>query len=392
MSKKTFRTFGKLFMALAVVLFAVIAVNTIRVKADNGETVRVSTAKELKAAMKNAEVGTIIFRTKAYQTVTIKADKAAKSKSLIIDAPNTSFTNKAVFYNINILNAKAYTEAASGNNITLSDCYLSNGIIVAKKKKVKSLTVIDSYGTFSMDYTLRKGAKLNKLELVYAGELLPVKSSYNKSKKTVTLDFTDYNECQRKFTIKLDKNGRVSKYSCVSNWVEYTYDYTYKYDSNGNLVKMTGTDNDGGKFTTEYTYTGNALTYYTYTADYESGERRYNRDSEGRVLYDEYNGKGSMDGIEYTYTNTEEYEYDKEGRVSYERWESPDSGYFSETVYTYDSKGFLTETWTNNSGSESINTYKYNKAGDLISETYTSEGYSDTTNYTYDDLGYLVEM
>ena len=52
----------------------------------------------------------------------------------------------------------------------------------------------------------------------------------------------------------------------------------------------------------------------------------------------------------------------------------------------------MTETWTNNSGSESINTYKYNKAGDLISETYTSEGYSDTTNYTYDDLGYLVEM
>ena len=93
MSKKTFRTFGKLFMALAVVLFAVIAINTIRVKADNGETVRVSTAKELKAAMKNAEVGTIIFRTKAYQTVTIKSDKAAKSKSLIIDAPNTSFTN-----------------------------------------------------------------------------------------------------------------------------------------------------------------------------------------------------------------------------------------------------------------------------------------------------------
>lgn len=392
MSKKLFRILSGLIMTLAVVLISVLMINSVHVKADNGETVRVSTAKELKAAMKKADIGTIIFRTRAYLTFTIKADKLAKSKSLIIDAPNASITNKAVFSNINLCKVKSYTEAVSGNNITLSDCYLSAGITVAKKKTLKSLTVIDSSGSFNLNYVLRKGAKLSNLELIYAGEIKPVKSSYNKSTKTLTLKFTDYNDCSRAYTFKLDKNGRVAKDACESNWVEYTYYTTYKYDSNGNLIKASGDGNAGGKYTTKYTYTGNALTYYTYTADYESGERRYNRDSKGRVLYDEYQGKGSIDGEEYTFINTEEYEYDKEGRVSYERWESPDSGYFSETSYTYNSKGFLTKAWTNNSGSETTYTYKYNKAGDLLSETYTSEGFTDTTSYTYDELGNPLEM
>ena len=102
MERKTFKNLGKIIMALAVVICAVVIANGVRVHADNGETVRVTNAKELTAAMKNAEVGTIILRTQVYQTITIKANKASKNQFLIIDAPNTVITNKAVFANINI--------------------------------------------------------------------------------------------------------------------------------------------------------------------------------------------------------------------------------------------------------------------------------------------------
>ena len=392
MERKTFKNLGKIIMALAVVICAVVIANGVRVHADNGETVRVTNAKELTAAMKNAEVGTIILRTQVYQTITIKANKASKNQFLIIDAPNTIITNKAVFANINIINAQSYTESASGNKISLSDAYIPGGFTVAKKKKLSSLTVYDMFGTFSVDYTLRKGAKLGELNLVYAGDYYPVESTFNKKKKTTSLDFTAYDGCERKITVKLDKNGRVSKFTCDSDWVECTCEYTYKYDKNGNITKMTCKDNMSGTSTYKYTYKNNFLTYMSYIGDVDSGECRLQLDDKGRVLYSEYNGKASIDGEEFTYTNIEEYEYDAKGRKSYQRWETPDSGYFSETVYTYDSKGFLTDEWTNNSGIEQTKTYTYSKKGDKLSETYTSEGYSDTIEYAYDELGYLIEQ
>ena len=53
MERKTFKNLGKIIMALAVVICAVVIANGVRVHADNGETVRVTNAKELTAAMKH---------------------------------------------------------------------------------------------------------------------------------------------------------------------------------------------------------------------------------------------------------------------------------------------------------------------------------------------------
>ena len=71
MKRKYFKSLAMTACALVLILFAVLFVSTVPAKADTGKTVRVSTVKELKSAMKMSGVGTIIFRTKAYLTVGI---------------------------------------------------------------------------------------------------------------------------------------------------------------------------------------------------------------------------------------------------------------------------------------------------------------------------------
>ncbi len=47
----------------------------------------------------------------------------------------------------------------------------------------------------------------------------------------------------------------------------------------------------------------------------------------------------------------------------------------------------MTASYNNNSGSESVYKFKYDKAGNLINTTYTAEGYNDSYSYTYDEFG-----
>ena len=96
-------TILKTFSAFMLLFTLVLVINSVTVSADSGETVRVSTSSELKKALKNSNVGTIIFKTPATLSVKISATNASKGKSLVIDAPNVTFTNKAVFGDINIL-------------------------------------------------------------------------------------------------------------------------------------------------------------------------------------------------------------------------------------------------------------------------------------------------
>lgn len=389
MNKKLNKTLFRLIAVFAVVLTAMIVSNGIRVHADNGETVRVSTAKELKAAIKNADVGTIIIRTEAYIDITIKADKAAKSKSLIVDAKNADITNKAVFADINILSANSYTESAKGNSISLSDAYIPDGFTVAKKKKVKSLIVYDSYASFYSCYTLRKGAKISNLELVYSGGDEPVKSSYNKSKKQVTISCNS-DGCERSYTIKLDKSGRMISIKCKSNWPEADYEEAFKYDSNGNVVKNTGVENMSGEYSAEMTYAGNLIQKSVYKSSYSSSVYTYEYDKKGNLTHYEYHNEDSMDGQTFVHASVADMEYDKKGRLTYEMWENIDSGYFHETSSIYDSNGFITEMTINSSGSISVYQNKYNKAGDLIQTKYTCEGFEEVTTYEYDELGVLI--
>ena len=385
MNKKAITALGKLMALIALALTAVIVSSGIRVHADNGEIVRVKTAKELKAAIKDSNVGTIILRTNAYIDITIKANNATKTKELIVDAKNANITNKAVFEGINIISANSYTESASGNRIYLSDSYLPDGFTVAKKKKVGSLTIYNKHGVFENCYTLRKGAKIGELTLIYSGGVYPEISEYNKSKRVLTIVAAD--DCTRSYTIKLDKSGRMVSFDCESEWPEADYDEKYTYDSNGNIVKTVGHDNTSGTYTIEKTYSGNKVIKSTHKASYDSGTYTFEYDKDGRMVHREYHGEDNIDGVPFSYNSIEDFEYDEKGRLIYERLEDTGTDSFYETSYTYNSKSYLTEIYENISGSEISWKYKYDKAGNLIKTTYTSEGYSDEYEYEYDEFG-----
>lgn len=391
MDKKTIKKVGMLFAIAALILTAVIIRGSIRVFADNGETVRVSTAKQLKAAIKRTDVGTIIFRTEAYINVTIKADENAKTKSLIIDAPNVNFTNKAVFSDIKIRSAKKYIESVSGNRISIYDNDILDGFFVSKKKKVKKLTILNSYGEFRNNYTLRKGAKIEELELIYTGEFYPVKSSYDKSKRQLTIEGFYYDDdCI--YIIKLDKNGRMVSIDCESDSQESYYSELFSYDSNGNLIRIIGTDNMYGKFTKEITYSGNLEQKSIYKGEYESTVYISSYDENGRLAHREFTGEDSSDGEILVYSSINVFEYDKNGRLIYDRWDSVEGDTFYETSYTYNSKGFLTMLYDNSSGSVTVYEYKYNKAGSMIEFTQKFDGQNETQTYEYDEFGDLIDV
>ena len=75
-----------------------------KASAAEGNTVRVATQKELKKALKDSSVETIILRTNTYDSITISSKKA-KNKKLIVDAYNSKITNKAKFKSITLISA-----------------------------------------------------------------------------------------------------------------------------------------------------------------------------------------------------------------------------------------------------------------------------------------------
>ena len=92
------------------------------------------------------------------------------------------------------------------------------------------------------------------------------------------------------------------------------------------------------------------------------------------------------------------FEYDSKGRMVKSVGMFPAYGYNAEYRYTYNSKGFITQYVEEYSGEyygdtvvTHITTYKYNKAGDLVKQTYSLDDEVYVTEYTYDKYGELVE-
>ena len=386
---------GKIIAALSIVLFMVMMAAGVKVYAESGKTVRVSTEKQLKKAMKNADVGTIIFRTEAYINVTIKSVKGSDEKFLIIDAPNASFNNKAVFAEINIMSAQSYTESVSGNRISITGQmrglydYIpgltydkSFDFTVAKKKQVERLTIYNDYFTDPL-FTLRKGAKVKNLTLVYYDGNPPVESTYDSAKRQVYLEYTDIYWVNESLKVKLDKSGRITKIKCTASNPKFEYEYTFTYDSNGNVIKMTGEDTETRNFEFDYTYSSDGLIIKSERSGSYSEVWNYLYNDKG--LLDEcFDGDGSS----LEATSVYSYEYDKKGRITSNKHNDSKYESYTDIKYTYNSKGFRTkQEYKNSSNVEYTDVYDYNKAGDLIKFTITSDGESSTNKYKYDELG-----
>ena len=391
--KKRINVLAKVSVMAICIMLALVFISTVSVKAGSNDTVRVSTAKELTAAIQNKDVEVIYLRTDAYIDITINADKAAAGKYLYIYAPNVNITNKAVFARIDINEVNSFTEEVSGNNFYLPDYTYNKGIVVAENITVNSIILRSS----DFKYTLRKGAKVNGVELYYYGPGFPT-SRYNKNKNLVTLKAVNESGNKESYTVKLDKSGRIKKITCATDDKDTAFEYTFKYDEIGNVVKQKGFDSEKGKFTTKNTYSDGLLKKSVTTAEKLTENVINDYNEEGRLSRNEtttvYPGSSK-------YACYVEYEYDKNGRCITEKYSDPSGDDITIIKETYNSKGFNTKSESIEcnglTGYKQVTTSivknKYSKAGDLIkSFTYDVGGeVTRTLEVTYDELGNYVD-
>ena len=356
---------------------------------DYGNLVRVSTAKQLAAALSDKNVDTVIYRTKTYNKITIKADANAKNKKLILDTPNANVTNKAVFKSITIYSAKDYTEAAKSNTIYIINLSEIGSLTVAAKKNIKELNVALYTGTFDSMIYLRKGAKISKQNYAYTGGSAPVWSTYNKSKKEISLTFTDTTGITRNYILTLDKYGRTVKDVLESGNPDENCITTYTYDKNGNVIKAESKygENDEAYYT--YTYKNNLVQYFTVqSTDGTDYNCTYSYDKKNNITGTKFRGDKDLQpyDLELTYT------YDKKGRIVTKTY--TETGYSEESKYTYNSKGLVTkaEIIATNGDQEMTNviTYKYNKAGDMIRQKYQINDDYIIMKFTYNENGKFI--
>lgn len=378
--KKMGRISKVLTFLLAFILVASLLDFVPAAAADN-EFKAVYTVKQLKKAMKAKSASSIVFRTETYNDITIPYVKAAKNKTIYIDAPHANITNKSKFKSVNIRSIASYTEAVSGNTITWHSSY-EEKIIVAEGKTVKKLTIGNWYGGDDYGYVLRQGAKIKSLAMVsYTGR----KSKTDKKKNTVTIEYYgEYDdEDSYEAVYELDKYGRIvnKTTTTIGDDAGKVMKYSYKYDKNGNYIEIACTE-------PEYAYTS---TTYEYDANNNLIKRELKNDHE--IIYlnkYEYDTEGNLTRMEFgSYgekPSVRELKYDKKSRCIEDKEEGGDYTYLA--TYKYDSAGRLTKETFSRPGYNYSTEYKYDKNGMLIEETETPASY--TIHYSRDYLGNCI--
>lgn len=192
--------------------------------------------------------------------------------------------------------------------------------------------------------------------------------------------------------------------------------YTYKYDSSGNLLKISSFLNDEKTGSIEFTYDrqGNLLEVYTESNSGMIDWTKYSYDSNGNLISCEY-ASGSY--IEYTCDNngniTGETEYNDLGNiVSYTQNTYNNGGNLIESsayignifsyhyVYEYDENGNQTEERSYNLDGDLIErtVMEYENGNKLIRKVsyFLAIGGQETEKYrleyTYDEKGNLIKI
>ena len=371
------------------------------------KTVRVATEKELKSALKNSKVTTIVLRTSTYKDITIKSSKA-KKKTIVIDAPNAEITNTAKFKKVEVIKAKKYIEAVSGNTIKLSSgAYM----LVGEGVKVKKLVSTEA----PVYYDIRKNGSIKSIKIADKTH----KSTFDKETRTLTFDtvgiWTSYDadyygttenlvteEYPIHYTMVLDESGRILR-SSYTGWATELRDEN-KYDENGNRIEWKQYDAGSG----DLELTG----YYDYVyEDYKVVEEIDHVFAPTVVTYKNvYDKDGRLteahNSSQY-FSEDISYSYDDNGLMIYEEttkmWFSADGSLSSRKswniTYTFDKKGFLLskEEYLIDDHLKRICTYEYDKAHNMVHETHISKTLiGDLTEsmdteyglrYEYDELG-----
>ena len=396
--KKTLSVLSKVLLAVALVLMTVLLTGNTETKADSNNDseniVRVSTSKQLKKAINDPSVDIIVFNTWQRTSLTIKANENAKDKLIVIEAPNASIKNNALFGEIHLVSASGYVENVSGNVIGVLSPSQLRSFVVAKKKTVEGI-FFDTDSVFDQNlncYTLRKGAKVNNVWLHYVGPG-DVTDDYDKSKRELTYKYTDTDGKARSYKLKLDKKGRIVSF--ISD-ATYNFDYNYKYDKNGNTTLIYGSDEDDGSITFKKSYDG----LYILKEDFESDVKKYgyaySYDDKGYKYPNKVDSyEASADG-EVTYTSY--YTYDSKGRIATKIDDYGEGNYYK-TITDYNSKSFMIKETSycctedgEQAGESYIVSYEYNKVGDMISKTILEGDQTYEEHYMYDEYGTLINI
>ena len=251
-----------------------------KVSAAESKTVRVATQKELKKALKDSLVSTIILRTDTYDSMTITSKKA-KKKKLIVDAPDANIINTARFKSIVIKNANSYIEDVSGNTITTD---ITRDIEIAEGRSVKKMTIT----RFATDYIIRKGASIKSLAYNVDGN----KSSYDAKTHTLKikvkeLDYNTYDYYDVSYKLVIDEAGRITYLSYKDPYEKRLLESNIVYDENGNIldVKEHYADNGEVTFSQSYKYDeNNNRIEADLNTEYEKSEETREYDNAGRLV------------------------------------------------------------------------------------------------------------
>ncbi len=155
-SRKLFSRIPKL-IALTLAFVMVMSVVPVLTSAASSKTVEVKTKKELLAQLAANTSSTIIFSPAKTLKFTIPQSESSANKKLIVNAPNTTITNKATFKGITLKETKAFTEKGSGNSLTVK---AENAkVTVANGSEVKKMT-IEGNGA---KVTVAKGSDVEKM-------------------------------------------------------------------------------------------------------------------------------------------------------------------------------------------------------------------------------------
>lgn len=380
---------GFLAIALLTTLFVFVKGENETDAAGKKEKV-VYSLKQLKKVMKTKTAAKITFRTETYDPITIPAVKNAKNKDVVIYAKNAEVTNKAKFNAIYVMDTRGYIENADNNTIYAYEYNLET-ITVMPGKTVKKLVVMDyEYGR--PDLVIRKGAKISNIEFESYGTKSK-KDSKTGAVTIVTKNFNIPGNPKTTSSFVFDKNGRLISMD-VKEPEGGTVSYTFKYDTNGNLL-VEEYSASGDKYTTNYKYdkkdnrievsekNGNGEVLYTNKYEFDSKNRMvksYNIDSLGNQYYyiaNVYDSKGRLIETSSDYTESKDsYTYDSSGRKLTGKESSlyNDKFVIYDETYIYDSNGLLSKVVDNKEPDEiCADNYLYDKNGNLIFTAATNE-------------------
>ncbi len=251
--------------------------------------------------------------------------------------------------------------------------YLENGeddkaykILYDLKDNEKAQSMLKDFKIFYTKATTTSRGKTNTFEYTYDDHGNLTKEIRKYADGEVDTEEFVYN----------DKNQRVKAVYTDEYGVKYA---EYIYDERGDVVTYFYTDETGYKTETNYSYVydsnGNLLEKATQNGHTEN----YTYDENGNVLTKAYDGE-----------TAEEYTYDSDGNMTkYVRIYSDGSRY--EYEYTYDEKGNkITENYRDTDGLSGVTSFTYDDKNNLTNESCISGGVTYTTSYTYDPYGNLI--